>query len=99
MTMIPIAKTWAETTYCDPIPDSLIVRVNRRTIGQRLAKCRYLLRRSGGIFHEPGGKVIARQSIPLIEDLIRDGVLVDDGPAGLDLPDARMFKLSRPTWP
>jgi hypothetical protein len=94
--MIPVSKSWAETTYSDLIPDNLVVRVNRRTIVTRLAKCRYLLRRGGGIFHEPGGKVIARQSIPLIEDLIREGVLVDDGPAGRDLPDARMFRVSRP---
>lgn len=88
--MIPKAKGWNETTYQDELPAGSSVRVNRKTIGPRLRNCRYLLRRGGGIFHEPGGKVFAAQGLPLIEEMIADGRLRDDGMVD-DPPDARIF--------
>lgn len=89
---IPKTKAWSEVTYDDPIPSDILIRINRRTARVRFAKCHYLLRRGGGIYHEPGGKVIDKRDLDIIAEMITRGDLVEDGPAGSDLPDATRIK-------
>ena len=91
---IPKSKGWDETTYDDPIPASNLIRINRRTARVRFARCHYLLRRGGGIYHEPGGKVIDKRDLDIIAEMIVRGDLVEDGPAGSDLPDATRIKFT-----
>ena len=95
--MIPQSKGWNEVTYEDELPAGNVVRVNRRTVLSRLRNCKYLLKRGGGIFHEPGGKVIAKESLHVLTELIEAGSLVADGPAGRDMPDATVYKFRFPT--
>lgn len=95
--MIPQSKGWHETTYQDELPRDNVVRVNRRTVLFRLRRCRYLLKRGGGIYHEPGGKVIAKESLPIIEELIERGSLVCYGTEWPDLPDATVYTFRFPT--
>lgn len=95
--MIPKTKGWNEITYEDDIPPGNVVKINRRTVLFRLRKAKYLLKRGGGIFHEPGGKVIAKESLRVLTELIESGTLVPDEPAGRDMPDATVYKFRFPT--